>query len=185
MISLTILKQAARVTGTGQDTYLLELERMAVEYLERRTHRSFQGKAAVTEYLEGNGRREIYLPEPLYVGKEVSTAPTTIDERPYPGSTETTITDTDDDGFIFRDGQRVIRKGGGVWTNGYEYEVTYDRGYDAGDEPDLARQFVTMIVVHLYERRVPMPKVGETLATGSEVPHHLNAMMWSLKRLPV
>jgi hypothetical protein len=178
MISITQLREAARLRSSNesQDAYLKALEKAAVDLLHARSGRYYGPvQTGYKEYPTGDGSREL-------ITEETPGGTLTVVEHLTPGDTGTTITAGDDTGFLVR-GRKLVRKGGEVWRWGYEYELTYDRGYTAGQEPPRARQFVTGLVLFWYERRVPLPKVGEVFTFP--VPLHLESMLSSLSRLHV
>jgi hypothetical protein len=152
MIVLADLKVELDIDASDYsfDAYLAALEPRAVAYVEMRTHRYFGPVASVTEYLRGQGIRELWL---LNLP---ATVPTSVIERAYPGATETTITAANTDGFVVRTDVReawLVRKGGYLWTRDYEYQVTFTRGYAAGDEPGEIRQLVIDLIASRFAMR--------------------------------
>jgi hypothetical protein len=141
---------------TTFDAYLTALEPRAVAYVERRTNRYFGPVVDVTEYLTGQGLATIWP------ASNISTAPTSIVERLYPGGTEVTITPAATDGFVIRSEPRTawfVRKGGDVWLDGYEYEtVGMKRGYALGSEPGDIRE----VVIALIRARLAQRELGGT-----------------------
>lgn len=172
MISLADLKLAIRAkTGSAEDDYLTALEAAAVAYLERETHRYFGAAANATEWHRGMGTSTLFLRE------APSAIPTTVTERVDPGDQDpTTVTASASDGYTLR-GRRLIRKDG-VWVRGYEYEVTYARGYASGAEPADVRQAVTQLVALAYEQRLPL--VVGTVAFP--VPHSVQRVIDTWRR---
>ena len=176
MISLAQLRLATKVRGTSQDPYLKGLELAAVDFLNAKSDRYYGPvEAGFREYLIGHGTTVLIL-------EELPGGTLTVTEHVLAGDTGTVIVAGDDDGYLVRDRQ-LVRRGGHRWVPGYEYEAQYDRGYESGKEPARARQFVTGCVVHWNERRVPLPKVGETLTF--DVPFHLREILGTLSRLRV
>jgi len=117
----------------GTDTALLiAIEEEAVAWFEKQTGRFFGAEEAVTEIVLGGGESDLYLTEEP--GGTVS-----VIEQAYFGATQETITAANDDGWEVRD-QHLARKGGYVWQLGYEYLVTYTRGYteDAAAVADVS-----------------------------------------------
>lgn len=175
MISLAKLKAALRITASTDDGYLVDLEVQAVSFVERETGRYFGAVASVTEYLIGGGTDTLFLSE------APAAPPTTVTERTYPGGDATTITAADADGYVLRGTMKLVRKGGGIWARGYEYEVTYDRGYAAEAEPGEIRMLVTDLVAYWYEERVPVASLG----SGAEpLPLHASKILASWRRRP-
>lgn len=172
MISVDDLKLALRVTHTAEDDYITALEAAAVGYIERFTGRTFSAEVEVTEYLWGRGTDTLVL-------RETPGGTLTVVERATPGATGTTIAAGDEDGYLVR-GRKLVRKNGHAWYRGYEYAATYTQGYAAGSEPDDIQNLVKQIVAHWYERRIPMPTVGEVFTFP--VPHHVDAVLWTWRR---
>lgn len=174
MIAVADLLTHVRARSSESD-YLTALELAAVAHVERGTGRYYGSVAATTEYIEGNGTRDLWLAE----APAASPAPV-VTEAVYPGATTTTIDPDGAAGYLVR-GLRLVRKNGLVWSLGYEYAATYTRGYAPGSEPADIRHCVKMIVAHWYERRIPMPKVGENLAFP--VPLHAQSIINANRRL--
>lgn len=179
MIGITELRAICRVTGTTHDQRLAALEIAAVDHLQRETGRFFGPTESVTEWITGDGTDTLWLRD------HANEAIATVDERSAPGGTATTITAGNDDGYLQRtdDLTKLVRRNGLAWTLGYEYEVTYERGYDSGEEPKSARQIVEQLVAWWFERRVPAPRPGES--AGAFVPHHVSRLLDGLRRLHV
>lgn len=173
MIDLAELKIALRVgTGSVEDDYLAQLEEAAVATMERETHQYFGPQGAGTEYLIGLGTDRLLLATPPISG------PTEVKERAYAGdATYTTITGSDATGFVVR-GRELIRKAGGIWQKGYEYEVAYTRGYNAGAEPADVRGAVLRLCALWYEHR--MPVATDTVVT--KLPHDVQQVINRWKR---
>lgn len=173
MIQLSALLEAARARESDQE-YLVTLEGQAVAYAQKRLGFYIGAEEEVTEYLEGTGTSRLWLPD------NVATAPTSVIERTSPGAaSSTTITESASDGFVVR-GRKLIRKARLAWHLGYEYEVAYTRGYAEGEEPEVVRSIVTDLVLHWFERRIPMPKIGEVHTFP--VPHHLDSKIQAARR---
>lgn len=162
MISIPELKAALRLTTDADNGYLADLEAAAVDVVQNETNRYFGPVGPATEYLEGGGTRDLFLSEPP------ASLPATVSERAYPAGTATTITAADSDGYVLRGTMKLVRKAGLVWTFGYEYEVTYSRGYADSSEPADIRQAVTQLVSHWYEHRLPVGKVGDVVPLGAQ-----------------
>lgn len=177
MISQPELQAALRIGSTeAASDYVAGLESAAVAHAERATNRSFALAGERTLYVEGLGTRDLWLPE-----APSAEEPVTVVERAAVGDTGTSISSGDSNGFVAR-GSRLIRKGGQVWARGYEYEVTCTAGYAPGEEPPDIRKAVLDLVVLWYERRLPLPKVGENLAFP--VPHHVDRILRAWRRPP-
>lgn len=185
MILLSDLKDHLKISGSAEDSYLYDLEAAAVEYVETRTRRYFGAESETTEHLEGLGHRRLHLAE------EPATIPATVTERTYPAGDGTTVTASEDNGYVLR-GRQLIRKAGLVWQEDYEYEATYDRGYTENSEDDGTnpadieapadiRRAVTLLVAHWYELRLPV----QTGTIVTEIPMGVPEIMghWA-RRLP-
>ena len=146
MIDLPDLAAWLNADAGTYGSILLDLETRAVAWVERQTGRYFGPPVEQTDVIIGNGTDRLWLPEPPTVENVAQYAyPTTVIERQYLGATEETITDTDDDGFAVRTGGNegwLQRKAQTAWRCGWEYEIEYYRGYEAGEEPGDIRQLV-------------------------------------------
>lgn len=175
MISKARLRSAARIRAgsVAQDGYLKDLELAAVAFLGSASGRYYgPPDPGYVQNSMGHGSRELILEEPP------NDAPTVV-EHQLPGDAGAAIVAGDSDGYLVR-GRTLVRKAGLVWTAGYEYAVTFSRGYASGQEPAVARQFVTGLVVYWFERRTPMPKAGETHTF--DLPFHLQSKLGTLSR---
>lgn len=146
MISLEELKIWLEVASDDSsfDTVLTQLEEAAVAFVQRKTGRYFGPVGQVTERLRGSGGERLWLAE------APTSDPTVVLEYASPGADPVTIDAADAAGFLVRkatgptdtnDGW-LVRKGGAVWDPCREYEVTYQRGYQEGQEPADIRQVV-------------------------------------------
>ncbi len=168
--------------STDRDGYLKGLERSAVDYLETRSGHYFgEVETGHQEFQIGYGDRELFLLEPPTDGGTALV----VTEHQAVGDTGVVIVPADDTGYVVRGetGRKIVRKGGAVWLAGHEYELVYDRGYASGKEPARARDFVTKLVVYWFERGTPVPRVGEVHTFA--LPHHISALLGTLKRLKV
>jgi len=157
MIALEELRTALKNPASEDDAYITALEQGAVALMERRTGKYFGGEEERTEYLVGKGGQTLYLSGP-------SGAVATVTEAAYPGTTGEDITD----GVVAR-GTKLIRTDGYQWAKGYEYAVTYTRGWAEGAEPHDIRQAVRQLVTLWYEHRLPVSEAGATpLPAGVE-----------------
>lgn len=136
------------------DTDLLEkLIEGAHTYVETQTRRSFRGIETFSEVLEGRGTTRLFLHSPFASGVYETLM---VWEFSEPGATPTEIVEGASDGFEVREskyGTHLIRLGGYVWTDGYEYEITYTRGYVAGEEPADIRDLIAALVAHKLQIR--------------------------------
>ena len=154
MIPIPELKAHLRIrpTTTEQDKLLERLEADAVAVAEHMTRRYFGLTATVTEYVDGTGTQNLWLSDDAQ-----ATPLPVVSERSQPGGTATSILGTADDGWLLRGG-RLVRKAGLIWSLGFEYQVDYSRGYEAGDEPADIRRAVLEIVAHQYTMRTTKKK---------------------------
>jgi hypothetical protein len=128
------------------------LEKAAVAYVETQTRRYFGPLVAHTEVVRGNGTSALYLSHwaqdalPL---DNYDLIGLTVAERQYPGNDPGSIDDYD---LRALDGETVLlRHGGGSWLRGYEYTVTYTRGYLEGEEPADIRMVVANLVKNAWD----------------------------------
>ncbi len=134
-------------------TALLEaLEEMAVDLVQDETGRFFGAVETRTEYIDGDGTRELHL-------NENPAAITSVDQRRLIGDTFQTITEGNSDGFEIRAPEsevgrvKLLRKAGLGWADGYEHRVIYEFGYATDAEPARIRQAVLDLVALKYHGR--------------------------------
>ena len=136
----------------GVTELLTDLETMAVQFVEDETGRFFGASATKTEYIIGDGSRDLYL-------NENATAITSVGQRRLIGDSYETITEADTDGFEIRAPRsdsgraRLLRKGSLGWYDGYEHRVIYEFGYATDAEPTRIRQAVKDLVALKYHSR--------------------------------
>ena len=136
----------------GVTALLVALETMAVQLIEDETGRFFGPEETRTEYIIGDGTRDLYL-------NENPTAITSVEQRRHIGDSYTTITEGDSDGFEIRAPRsdsgraRLLRKGALGWYDGYEHRVIYEFGYATDAEPLRIRQGVMDLVALKYHSR--------------------------------
>ncbi len=137
---------------TGVTDLLEALEEMAVGLVQDETGRFFGAVETRTEYIIGDGTRDLHL-------NENPTAITSVGRRRLIGDSFETITEGDSDGFELRAPEsdvgraKLLRKAGLGWTDGYEHEVIYEFGYAVGAEPVRIRQAVMDLVALKYHSR--------------------------------
>ncbi len=153
MIAIDDLKEfLGHPDADGVTDVLTVLEAMAVELVQDETGRYFGAEVTRTEYIDGDGTRDLHL-------AENPTAITSVGQRRHIGDSYTTITEGNTDGFEIRaptsgSGRaRLLRKGALGWYEGYEHRVIYEFGYTAGAEPDRIRQAVTDLVALKWNSR--------------------------------
>lgn len=154
MIKQADLEAFLKIAADTDTALLIALEAAAVRWLENRCGgRYFRESSEVTEYHKGHNQEDLFLEELVDTGETV-----TVVEQAYEGDADAeTITAGDDDGYVVRD-DKLTRKGGYVWTEGYEFKVTYTRGYeelgdttpDDIDAPPEIRLAVLQIVAFWY-----------------------------------
>ena len=153
MIAIGVLKGWLGNPDEEGVTALLEtLETTAAQLVEDETGRYFGAEETRTEYITGDGTRDLRL-------AENATAITSVGSRRYIGDSFNTITEGDSDGFEIRAPQsdsgraRLLRKASLRWADGYEHKVIYEFGYTAGSEPKRIRQAVMDLVALKYHGR--------------------------------
>ena len=158
MIALSDLESQMGLDAGEDIERLIALEKAAVAFVQTTTHQYFGPEEATTVYLKGDGTRHLWLPDLPLVDAGGSWDAVEVTEREYPGATDTDLVEDDD--FTTRITGRaayLARLGGYLWINGYEYEVTYSRGYPTNAEPtDIAapddiRQLVIDLVAYRYQ----------------------------------
>jgi len=132
VISLDRLIDALGITDQATVPRLEEQRDAALAFIQTQTRRYFGPIASTTDILAGSGTRSLWLPESAVVAEPLTI---TVQEFAHPGASPTAIVEDASDGFQLR-GARLIRLGGsGLWTRGYEYAVTYSRGYEENAGP--------------------------------------------------
>ncbi len=153
MILIDTLKEhLGHPDAEGVTDVLTVLEAMAVELVQDETGRYFGASTTRTEYIDGDGTRDLHL-------AENPTAITSVGQRRHVGDSFTTITEGNTDGFELRaptsgSGRaRLLRKAALGWYDGYEHKVIYEFGYAALAEPARIRQAVTDLVALKWNSR--------------------------------
>jgi hypothetical protein len=152
VIGITDLEEFLGIEKDTDTPLLTALELAASDFVTQETERYFDVETTHVEVIGGSGNSILWLNEnPATI--------TSVEERLGPGESWTAITEGDADGWERQApnsgtaGARVLRKYPQVWRWGYEYRVTYDFGYDAGDEPPEIRQAVKDLVALRYSDR--------------------------------
>ena len=136
----------------GVTALLTTLETMAAQLVEDETGRFFGAEETRTEYIIGDGTRDLHL-------AENPSAITSVGARRYIGDSFETITEANTDGFEIRAPRsdsgraRLLRKASLVWTDGFEHRVIYEFGYATNSEPERIRQAVMDLVALKYHGR--------------------------------
>ncbi len=153
MIAIATLKTwLGNPDEPGVTALLTTLETMAAQLVEDETGRFFGAEETRTEYIIGDGTRDLHL-------TENPTAITSVESRRYIGDSFDAITEGDADGFEIRAPRsdsgraRLLRKASLGWADGYEHKVIYEFGYTAGEEPEGIRQAVMDLVALKYHGR--------------------------------
>ena len=174
----TQIKHTLPSSDPAEDELIEQYEAAAVAAIQRITGRYYGAPVSADLVAYGDGSSLLYLDERV-------TAIATLTERLYLGDTGTSILTGDTNGWALRLGpgqthtNKVIRKGGYLWTYGYEYAVTGTIGYSAGNEPAHIRQAVLELAAEFYVHRVPV-------ATGTiavELPLHVKQLIATEIRL--
>lgn len=159
MIDDRLLAQAFKPADQSGLEYVRALEAAAVALIERQTGKYFGPVRTRTEYVLGTGSGMLYLEGPVATDVYDVALITSVNEAAYAGGEQTEIDLDEDDGFVVRE-EVLYRKGGGVWSRGYEYEVVYQQGYDPGEEPADIRQAVMQLVTHWFDNRAPVSEAA-------------------------
>lgn len=158
------------IGGEGYDAVQVEdLERAAVAFVETQTGRYFGPPELVEEFIRGNGSRNLWLRDHVTTvegesGSGDDDALVTVGEWDYPGGTGTDLVQDVD--FVLRQLAKeslLVRMANGAWTDGYEYAVTYWRGYQAGEEPADIRQLVLDLIRGRWAQRGAFGLKSETI----------------------
>lgn len=163
MILIDDLRPWLDASDVSHDALMVAIEAGVVDGVQRDTGYYFGPVASTTEIVIGDGGPKLRLralPVAVTGPPAVAALPATVAERCYPGDDATTITAADDDGYELRSLADpttpplawLVRKAGGIWGRGVEYTVTYNRGYDAGEEPASIRQLVIGLCKLEWER---------------------------------
>lgn len=165
MISVATLQAALPAAADADTVELGNMIERARVFIEKTTRRYFGPIQEHTEYVYGNGTRVLRLKEQVVIADEdYPEDSVTVNERPYPGDAETAIDD-----FVIRlqeedNVSQLVRTGGSVWTAGYEYAVTYERGYGVDNgPPDIAQLIIDLIEPRLGavgEERLQSETIG-------------------------
>lgn len=180
MIAIELLEAAIKPANDAETAYIEELELAAVAYIERQAGRYYGPVRDRTEVVIGGGRGALFLEGPVAPDVYDNGVITSVNEAAYPGADLTEIVQDADDGFVLRD-DALYRIGGGAWLRGYEYEIAYEQGYYAGEEPADIRQAVMQLVTLWFSVRLPV-----ALGTvAPEVPHGVQAVIDANRRMRV
>lgn len=152
MISVTKVRAAVPAAASITDDAVLEdVIARALAFVQTYTRRYFGTPETVTEFLEGTCRYNLYLSErPQALDSDDPLV--TVVERCTPSSTTNAVT-----AFTVRecDTYRAVlnRNDGAVWGSGYEYAVTYFRGYEVDNGPkDIEQILIDLVALKLNTR---------------------------------
>lgn len=148
MIPVPELRDYLRLDHLEDDYLLEQVERAAVAYVERETGRYFGPREEGTEHLAGTGTSALWLADEPAGPVEV------VNSYDWP------VVD-----FTVH-GRRLHRVAG--WATTSCYAVTYERGYEEGEEPADVRLAVMQLVALMYEYRSPV-LAGETASRAHEI----------------
>jgi len=144
-----ISSDRVQAAGIGVDMDPSAVDAMiarAVAWVQTQTHRYFGTPIDTPEYYRGLGLYELYLNEHFTEGD--SDDEVTVLERLTPSLSIAAVT-----GFDVRDhgtATVLIRTDGAVWGQGYDYTVTYRRGYDVDCGPaDIEQLLLDWIALKL------------------------------------
>lgn len=156
----------------GVSQVLEALEARAVEIIQSETDRYFGAAIEHIEQLVGDGSGSLYLRERPFAESE-SIEGTVVEYRAQTGDAWVEIAAGGSDGWELEYprpvwlGAVLRRSGGGVWTKGYQYRITYTFGYAAGEEPGDIRQAVIDLVSFKYNERGREGLKSETIGDYS------------------
>lgn len=142
MISLPRVIAAVPAAAALDPALVTDMVARAIAFVEQQTHRRFGLVEAASFVLEGTGTTFLRLPEPVVVPD--SDEALVVTERQYAGESGATVT-----AFDVRSGGNtdyLVRHGGTPWTNGWEYQVDYQRGYEVDHLPADIEQLVLYLV---------------------------------------
>lgn len=163
MLNVAYLKKHLKIEHiTADDTYLADLEAAAVSAVEEYEGTHYGTAGEITHYLPGSGTTDLWLPEApngTDLAGEDPGVSIIVHEAAYPGDDLTELVAADDDGYLVR-GSKLVRKGGYLWSRGYEYTVRYNRGGLPGTAPERVQQAVRMLVARWYSHRTGISEVG-------------------------
>lgn len=149
MISDSKLRLALDLDPKEPTLGLLEdIRDRALAFIETQTGRYFGPPQTVTEWVTGGGGRYLQLSDRASV--------VTLTERAYPGATGASLVEVVDGAghWVTRENANttfLIRSGdGSQWAAGYEYEVTYQRGYEVDQGPkDIEALLIALVGARL------------------------------------
>jgi hypothetical protein len=148
VISVAALRDVVPAAVDVDAGILEEMILRAREFVEKQTNRYFGEPGEVPEYLYGKGSRWLQL-----LGNFIPSTDeygVTVEERAYPGGTATLISDTEYSVRESAGNYYLVRSGGLKWTDGYEYAITYNRGYEIDAGPrDVQQLVIDLIAVRL------------------------------------
>lgn len=152
MISLARLRLALGIEPADEaheDDDLIEfLLAHAIADVELRTGHYFGVVADRTEVIKGLGTRNLWLNSIPLTDAE---GEVTVFEQAYPGATQTELVEGEDFEIRISGPEAwLARLGGNVWTKGYEYVVSMERGYAVDALPGAIESLVISLVDRAY-----------------------------------
>lgn len=143
----------------SEDALLQELERFAIARVEQHLGVPLGAPAERTDVVEGSGTATLYLPSAGATGTI-----TTLHEVAYPGATPTPLAAGTD---YERRGTRLVRLGGAIWYEGYQYHITAPMGYEDANVPPIVREVVLQLVSIKYSQKGAEDLQSETIGDYS------------------
>jgi hypothetical protein len=143
VISVSELKALLSIAGTGQDAWLLEVERNAVAFIETQTGWYFgPPQEGYVDIVTAVDPRDLWLTAHPADLDDIEM----VEERRWPGDDPVEIELGEFEPRVRDRWTRLVRLGRATWKAGHEYSVPFDRGYAAGEEPGDIRQLVIDLV---------------------------------------
>lgn len=151
MISMGWLCSELSIDGHG--TYP-DLIRRATAFIETQTGRYLGLPEDFTEYVIGDGGRNLWLRDLPYAADYDEPPVVLVTERCDPGDDGETL--DADSHFLLRMQDRearLVRIGRSCWRRGWEYEVSYTRGWPVDEGPgDLRQLVISLCSLRINER---------------------------------
>lgn len=164
MISLDRLITIIGVTDQADVPLIEDMRDAAIAFIESQTNRYFGPVTSHTEWLRGNGTRSLWLSASPILEDPLTI---TVTEYTHAGATGSVVVEDGSTGFSIRnhgtETELVRLGGGGVWTNGYDYAVTYSRGYADDQGPKDIEHVLIELVRNRYNSEGAEVMKSETI----------------------